>query len=175
MVRVVHGIRVEASRFRREAPELKDAVAVLRRGGCLLIFPEARLRRKEETLLRQFGRGVWHVLRECPQTPVVVCWIEGGWGSWASYRGGPPMKGKPLDRGRPIDIGIDPPRVLDGAMLADQRATRAYLMQACLECRRHLGLEVPGSGTEDEWDEGEGDQEPPGPEAHQIDSQRTGS
>jgi 1-acyl-sn-glycerol-3-phosphate acyltransferase len=171
MTRVVRGIRVEASRFRREAPELKDAVAVLRRGGCLLVFPEAMLRRKEEKLLRQFGRGVWHILRECPQTPVVVCWIEGGWGSYASYRGGPPMKGKSLDRGRPIDIGIDPPRVLDPALLTDQRSTRAYLMRACLECRRHLGLEVPGPGTEEEWDEGE----PSGPEAHQIDSQRSGS
>src|SRR5262249_13935442 len=70
MVRVVHGIRVEATHFRREAPELKDAIGVLRRGGCLLIFPEARLRRTEGQLLRQFGQGVWRVLHACPQTPV---------------------------------------------------------------------------------------------------------
>jgi 1-acyl-sn-glycerol-3-phosphate acyltransferase len=142
MVRVVHGIRVEASRFRRQAPELNDAIAVLRRGGCLLLFPEARLRRTDERLLRRFGRGVWHILRACPQTPVVVCWIEGGWGSYASYRGGPPLKDKPLDWGRRIDIGMAAPRVLDAAVLAEQRTTRSHLMRACLECRRYLGLEA---------------------------------
>ncbi len=143
MVRVVHGIRVEASHFRREAPELNEAIAVLQRGECLLIFPEAMLRRMEGRLLRQFGQGVWRILQACPQTPVVVCWIEGGWGSYASYRGGPPMKNKPLDWGRRIDIAVAEPRLLDPAVLADQRATRTYLMRACLECRRYLGLEVP--------------------------------
>jgi 1-acyl-sn-glycerol-3-phosphate acyltransferase len=75
---VVGAIRVQASRFRREAPELDEAVALLRRGGCLLLFPEAILRREEEKLLRNFGQGVWRILREVPDTPVVVCWLEGG-------------------------------------------------------------------------------------------------
>jgi 1-acyl-sn-glycerol-3-phosphate acyltransferase/MFS family permease len=174
MVRVVHGIRVEATPFRREAPELKDAIAVLRRGGCLLIFPEARLRRTEGTLLRQFGQGVWRILRACPQTPVVVCWIEGGWGSYASYHGGPPMKDKPLDWGRHIDIAVAEPRVLDPAVLADQRATRSLLMRACLECRRYLGLEVPtAEGGGDEGVGGNGERQTPGPDAHQADPQGT--
>jgi len=34
------------------------------------------------------------------------------------------------------------PQVLDPAVLADQRATRAYLQRACLDCRRYLGLDV---------------------------------
>ncbi|HBI41658.1 MAG TPA: hypothetical protein DDY78_02230 [Planctomycetales bacterium] len=97
-----------------------------------------------------FGQGVWHILRELPQTPVVVCWIEGGWGSFASYRGGPPMKHKSLDRRRHIDIAVSEPRVLDAAVLADHRTARAALRQACLDCRDWLGLPVP----EEEKNEG---------------------
>jgi 1-acyl-sn-glycerol-3-phosphate acyltransferase len=143
MVHAIHAIRVEARGFRREAPELRQAVAALRQGDCVLIFPEAMLQRRAGQLPRPFGQGVWHILRELPQTPVVVCWIEGGWGSWSSYHNGPPMRNKPLDWRRPIDIGVAEPQVLDPAVLADQRATRVYLRRAVLECRRHLGLEVP--------------------------------
>jgi 1-acyl-sn-glycerol-3-phosphate acyltransferase len=143
MSRVVRAIRVLDTPYRREAPELAEAVAVLDRGGCVLIFPEGVLRRKDELPLRPFGQGVWRILRERPATPVVVCWIEGGWGSMTSHFKGPPLAHKPLDWRRPIDIAVEPPRVLDAAVLADQHATRRYLHQACLEARRHLGLEVP--------------------------------
>jgi 1-acyl-sn-glycerol-3-phosphate acyltransferase len=140
---VVGAIRVQASRFRREAPELDEAVALLRRGGCLLLFPEAILRRDEDKMLRNFGQGVWRILREVPDTPVVVCWLEGGWGSYASYKGGAPFVNKRWDRGRPIDIAIAEPAVIPPEVLADQRQTRTYLMRACLACRAYLGLEVP--------------------------------
>jgi 1-acyl-sn-glycerol-3-phosphate acyltransferase len=143
MVHVVGAIRVPEATFRREAPELHVAADVLRRGGCLLIFPEGGLRRREDQLARPFGQGVWHILRELPQTPVVVCWIEGGWGSFMSYRSGLPMTNKPMDWWRAIRVGVAEPRVIDPAVLADQRATRAYLQRACLECRRYLGLDVP--------------------------------
>jgi 1-acyl-sn-glycerol-3-phosphate acyltransferase len=142
MVHVVGAIRVEQASFRREAPELRQAIEVVRRGGAVLIFPEGQLRRTPEPNLRLFGQGVWHILQELPQTPVVVCWIEGGWGSYSSYYNGPPMKNKRLDWRRPIDIGVERPQVIDPALLADPLATRAYLMRACLECRRYLGLEV---------------------------------
>jgi 1-acyl-sn-glycerol-3-phosphate acyltransferase len=165
MVRVVHTIRVQVTSFRREAPELDEAIAVLRRGDCLLIFPEGMLRRKEDQLLRPFGRGAWHVLKECPDTPVVVCWIEGGWRSWASYYNGPPMKNKPLDWWWRIDIAVAEPRVLDPALLADQRATRKYLWRACLECRRYLGLEVPAET--DDWEDEEA-KAAPDADAHPI-------
>jgi 1-acyl-sn-glycerol-3-phosphate acyltransferase len=144
MRRVVGAIRVEVSRYRREAPELALAADVLRRGGCLLVFPEAILRRKEEQILRNFGRGVWHLLREQPQVPVLVCWIEGGWGSFASYKGGPPFTNKRMDRRRRIDVAIAEPQLIPPEVLADQRLTRAHLMRACLGCRAYLGLEVPG-------------------------------
>jgi 1-acyl-sn-glycerol-3-phosphate acyltransferase len=150
MVHVVGAIRVPAGPFRREAPELDAAIAVLRSGGCVLIFPEAILRRKEEQLTRPFGQGVWRILRELPQTPVVVCWIEGGWGSFASYWNGPPLTGKRLDWGRRIDIVVAEPRVLPGELLADQRATRRSLREQCLACRRSLGLVTPGPSSEDD-------------------------
>jgi 1-acyl-sn-glycerol-3-phosphate acyltransferase len=148
MIHIVGAIRVPLTSFRREAPELRDAVAVLQGGGCVLIFPEAQLRRREDQPLRMFGQGVWRILQEVPQTPVLACWIEGGWGSFTSYFNGPPLVGKRLDWRRRIDIALDTPRVLDPALLADQHATRQYLMRMCLECRRYLGLPVAADA---EW------------------------
>jgi 1-acyl-sn-glycerol-3-phosphate acyltransferase len=143
MIHIVNAIRVPASGFRRAAPELVEAVDVLRKGGCVLIFPEAQLRRREDQPLRMFGQGVWRILQEVPQTPVLVCWIEGGWGSFTSYFNGPPLRGKWLDWRRRIDIAIEEPGVLNKTVLADQHATRQHLMQMCLECRRYLGLPAP--------------------------------
>jgi 1-acyl-sn-glycerol-3-phosphate acyltransferase len=157
MRRVVGAIRVEKSRFRREAPELSDAIAALDRGESVLLFPEGILRRKEEQLLRPFGRGVWHILHERPTTPVVVCWVEGGWGSYASYKGGAPFLNKRLDFNRAIEVAIAEPEVLPAEVLADHRRTRVYLWKACLGCRRYLGLEVPADapaevdGLEEDW------------------------
>jgi 1-acyl-sn-glycerol-3-phosphate acyltransferase len=138
---VAGAIRVEEVAYRREAPELEEAVAVLERGGCLLLFPEGALQRRPEQALRRFGQGVWRILRQRPETPVVVCWIEGGWGSFTSYYGGPPTVNKHLDWQRPIEIAIESPEVIDPAILADQQAAREYLMRACLRTRRYLGLD----------------------------------
>jgi 1-acyl-sn-glycerol-3-phosphate acyltransferase len=140
---ITRAIRVQASTFRREAPELQEAIAALDRGECVTIFPEGRLRRVAEPTVRPFGQGVWHILKARPNTPVVVCWIEGGWGSYTSYDRGRPMQNKWPDFWRHIGIGISEPEVLDPQILADHRATRRYLRQACLEARGHLGLEVP--------------------------------
>jgi 1-acyl-sn-glycerol-3-phosphate acyltransferase len=150
MRHVVGAIRVEKSRFRREAPELSEAIAALDRGEAVLLFPEGILRRKEEQILRPFGRGVWHILNERPTTPVVVCWVEGGWGSYASYKDGPPFVNKRLDFNRPIDVAIAEPEVLPAEVLADHRRARVYLWRACLACRRYLGLEVPAEGPAEE-------------------------
>ncbi len=144
MVHVVHAIRVHTGKFRRdlrEVPELREAVAALDRGECLLVFPEGAMRRGDDRPLRMFGQGVWHILRERPETPVVVCWIEGGWGSFFSYRGGPPTRNKRFDWLRPIRIAVEAPRPIDPEVLADQRRTRVELMRACLQARRWLGLE----------------------------------
>jgi 1-acyl-sn-glycerol-3-phosphate acyltransferase len=143
MVHIVGAIRVPVAGFRREAPELRDAATVLRGGGCVLIFPEAQLRRREDQLLRLFGQGIWRILHELPETPVLVCWIEGGWHSFTSYWNGPPLRGKRIDWARRIDIGFAKPQTVDPAILADQHATRQYLMRVCLECRGYLGLPVP--------------------------------
>jgi 1-acyl-sn-glycerol-3-phosphate acyltransferase len=142
MIHIVQAIRVPMSRFRREAPELQEAIALLRRGGCVLIFPEAQLRRREEQPLRLFGQGVWRILQELPDTPVLVCWIEGGWGSFTSYFNGPPLRRKRPDWWRRIDIAVDEPKPIEPNILADQAATRHYLMRKCLGCRGHLGLPV---------------------------------
>jgi 1-acyl-sn-glycerol-3-phosphate acyltransferase len=142
MIYLADAIRVQESGFRREVPELKDAVAALDAGKCLVIFPEGRLRRKEELPLRMFGQGVWHILCERPSTPVVVCWIEGGWGCYFSYFNGLPTKNKRIDIRRPISIGVNAPQMLSADLLAEQRATRLYLMEQCLGARKYLGLEV---------------------------------
>jgi 1-acyl-sn-glycerol-3-phosphate acyltransferase len=138
---VAGAIRVPAAGFRREAPELQEAVSVLDRGDCLLIFPEGSMRRAADRSLRHFGQGVWRILQQRPETPVVVCWIEGGWGSFTSYCGGPPATNKHLDWWRQIQIAIESPQILAPDLLADQHATRDHLRRACLKARRHLGLE----------------------------------
>src|SRR5262249_33209886 len=79
-------IRVQASRFRREVPEIAEAVAALDRGECVLLFPEGWMRRRDDQPVKQFGQGIARLLKERPQTPVLVCWIEGGWGSFFSWR-----------------------------------------------------------------------------------------
>jgi 1-acyl-sn-glycerol-3-phosphate acyltransferase len=169
MVNVTRAIRVPDAGFRREAPELAEAITALRNGECVLIFPEGRLRRKEDQLLRQFGQGVWHILHELPQTPVFVCWLEGGWKSFCSYWNGPPMKNKRIDFRRRVDIAVAEPLVLPAELLADQRATRAFLMRACLECRRILGLDVPATPTAPDEAEQKCDvTRPADSDAHQI-------
>jgi 1-acyl-sn-glycerol-3-phosphate acyltransferase len=135
---VVHAIPVPATGFRRETPELTASVAALDRGECVLIFPEGWLRRKDEQPLRRFAQGVCRILKERPGTPVVACWVEGGWGSLTSWRDGPPLHGKPLDWRRDIAVGVNAPEVISPAVLAEDQATRLYLMQACLQSRMHL-------------------------------------
>jgi 1-acyl-sn-glycerol-3-phosphate acyltransferase len=147
MVRVVHAIRVEASEFRREAPELQEAVAALDRGECVVVFPEGRMRRRDDQPLNRFGQGIWHILHERPGIPVIPCWIEGGWGSYFSYRDGPPTTNKRFDRWRLIEVAVADPEIISTSVLADHRTTRAHLMRACLEARKYLGLESPAASA----------------------------
>jgi len=141
MHRVFHAIRVADSRFRREAPEVQEAIAALERGQNLLIFPEGWLRRKEDQSLRRFGQGIYQILREKPQTPVIACWLEGNWGSYFSFFNGPPTQNKKMDWFHRIRIGVSDPEVLPLELLHDGHQTRRHLMQAVLNARRFLGLE----------------------------------
>lgn len=144
MRRVFFTIRVPEAQFRRETPEIDIAVQAIDQGDNLLIFPEGWLKRREEQSLRRFGHGIHEILRRRPQTPVIACWIEGGWGSYVSYKGGPPTVNKKLDLFRSIRIGISEPEYLPEDMLRDHWRTRRYLMTAVLRARTHLGLpELP--------------------------------
>jgi 1-acyl-sn-glycerol-3-phosphate acyltransferase len=161
MTVIVKAIRVEVSTFRREAPELKEGIAALDRGECVILFPEGMLRRKEQQPVRQFGQGVWHILKERPTTPVITCWIEGGWGSYFSYSGGPPMTNKRIDWWRRIDVAVQEPEVLDPNILDDQRGTRSFLQSRCIDARKYLGL-APLASAEDEERAGEDAQDQAG-------------
>jgi 1-acyl-sn-glycerol-3-phosphate acyltransferase len=114
----------------------------------VLLFPEGRMRRDENELLKHFGQGVWHILKERPNTPIVPMWIEGGWGSCASYVGGtPPMvnKGVGLDWNRRITIVLVEPIVIDPPLLEEHQPTRRFLMDSVLALRKFLPK--PGSST----------------------------
>jgi 1-acyl-sn-glycerol-3-phosphate acyltransferase len=141
MSKVVKAIRVEAATFRREAPELNDAIEALRRGESLLIFPEARLRKKEDQLLFPFGQGIWHILNQLPDTPIVPIWVEGAWGSYASHYKGAPFANKSMDFLREIKIVAGEARVIPKELLAEHRLTRKYLQEVVLENRTIIGLE----------------------------------
>ena len=122
---------------------MQVAIAALDRGECVVLFPEGFLRRKEEKPLKQFGQGLWLILKDRPTTPVVVCWIEGGWGSYFSYFKGPPTKNKKLDFRRPIDIAVSTPQIVPADLITDEhRGLRTHVMQMCLDARRYLGLEA---------------------------------
>jgi acyl-[acyl-carrier-protein]-phospholipid O-acyltransferase / long-chain-fatty-acid--[acyl-carrier-protein] ligase len=152
MIYLFDAIRVEASTFRRDVPELKEAVRRLDLGRCVELFPEGWMRRREELILRNFGQGVWHILRERPRTPVVVCWIEGNWGSYFSYKDGPPTKNKKVDFRRHIDIVIGTPHTVPPEILEDHQATRQYLHSECLALRSHLGLETRQAAAVEEME-----------------------
>jgi 1-acyl-sn-glycerol-3-phosphate acyltransferase len=137
-------IVVPESPMRREAPELKLAIAALDRGECVMLFPEGYLRRKEEIPLRRFGQGVWQILKDRPNTPVVACWVEGGWGAWCSFFNGLPTKNKKMDVRRPIRVGLSEPEAIPAELLGDHLRTRVYLMNRVRAVRGTLGLpELP--------------------------------
>jgi 1-acyl-sn-glycerol-3-phosphate acyltransferase len=139
-VKFVFGvIRVPEMSVKHSAPELGLAVEALDRGKCLVIFPEGYLQRKEEQPLRRFGRGVWEILKARPDTPVVAAWIEGGWGSFFSYKGGRPTKGKRPDFRRPVDVGYSEPFTVPKEFLDDHWATRFYLMNRVGATRALVG------------------------------------
>jgi 1-acyl-sn-glycerol-3-phosphate acyltransferase len=140
MRNVIGTIRVPEIAYRSEAPELKEAVAGLDQGKCIVLFPEGFLRRKEEQPLRRFGRGVWQILVDRPETPVFACWIEGNWGSYLSFRNGPPTKNKRIDFWRHIRIGVIGPIRVDKAILGDHMAVRTFLMRQVAAAREPLGL-----------------------------------
>ncbi|MFO0969814.1 MAG: lysophospholipid acyltransferase family protein [Gemmataceae bacterium] len=142
LMRLGEAIRVESARFRRETPELDEAVATLDRGQALLVFPEGAMRRRDEQWLRHFGQGIVRILRERPHTPVITCWIEGNWGSYFSYRDGLPTKNKRMDFWRSIRVALAAPRHIDPALLEDQRAARRHLMELVAKTRTLLGLEA---------------------------------
>jgi 1-acyl-sn-glycerol-3-phosphate acyltransferase len=158
--RIYRAIRVPAEGFRRVAPEIDEAVAALKRGEAVMIFPESFLRRKEEQPLRRFANGVHRILSQCPDTPVITCWIEDGWGSLTSWKNGPPFTNKPKDIVKKIRIGINDLEVLPPDLLKDGIATRRHLMERVLHARTYIGLpahKMPGFGGKEEKD-GKGDE-----------------
>jgi 1-acyl-sn-glycerol-3-phosphate acyltransferase len=148
---VYNSIRVPEEGFRRNMPELDEAIATLQRGESVMLFPEAWIRRRQDQPMRRFAQGIHKILQQVPQTPVISCWVEDGWGTFASYKNGPPGKGKPFDILKRIRIGVSLPEVLPADVLASERATRRHLMLAVLNARTYLGLPahpLPVYGTE---------------------------
>jgi 1-acyl-sn-glycerol-3-phosphate acyltransferase len=142
LLKLFHTIRVPEQRFKRqETPdEIRDAIAALDRGDCLVLFPEGLMRRTEDKPLKRFGRGVWQVLTARPNTPVYCCWIEGGWGSFTSYFNGKPTKNKRPDFRRYIGVVVPEPITVDADTLSHHLTTRLFLMNRVLESRKMLGL-----------------------------------
>lgn len=133
-------IRVPDVAMKRDVFEVAEAIAALDQGKCLVVFPEGWLRRKEEQPLRRFGRGIWQILSARPDTPVISCWIEGGWGSYFSFQNGPPTRNKRPDFRHPITVSVAEPEIVPAEVLADHMATRLFLMERVLVARRLLGL-----------------------------------
>lgn len=134
-------IRVPDRALKQDVPEeIQLAIAALDRGECVVIFPEGFLRRSEEKPLKRFGRGVWQIITARPETPVVTCWIEGGWGSYTSYFNGKPTKNKKPDFRRRIEVGVPAPTTGKTILLETHLQTRFALMNHVAEARKLLGL-----------------------------------
>lgn len=135
-------IRVaDISRRKETPPELQEAAERLEHGECVLLFPEGRMRREDNELLKHFGQGVWYILKARPDTPIVPLWIEGGWGSFASYANGtPPAVNKSfrLDWNRRITVVMGEPIRIDPPLLEEHQTTRKYLMDCVLALRKFL-------------------------------------
>jgi 1-acyl-sn-glycerol-3-phosphate acyltransferase len=153
---VYGAIRVpENPGFRRQAPELDEAIAALKRGEHVMIFPEAWLRRKEEQPIRRFAQGVYRILSAVPDTVVIPCWIETSWGSYLSYKNGPPTRNKKFDFWFRVFYAIGDPVVLPREQLDDHIATRRHLMELVVNTRSCLGLPphpLPQFGAKEEED-----------------------
>jgi 1-acyl-sn-glycerol-3-phosphate acyltransferase len=156
MVNVFHTIRVEEKPLKTDVPpEITEAIAALDRGECVVLFPEGYLRRTDAKPLRRFGRGVWQILSQRPDTPVYACWIEGGWGSFTSYaNGGTPTKNKRPDVLRRIGVAVPEPVLAPPDELKAHIRTRLGMMNRVQAARALLGLpelprhEVPARGEE---------------------------
>ena len=133
-------IRVPEVAMKWETTEVAEAIAALDAGKCLVVFPEGWLRRKEEQPLRRFGRGIWQILQARPEIPVVACWIEGSWGSYFSFKDGPPGVNKRWDFRHSITVGISEPVRVPLTVLQNHMETRRFLMHAVLTARSHMGL-----------------------------------
>lgn len=141
MVNVFHTIRVLEKALKQDVPpEIGEAVAALDRGECVVLFPEGYLRRGDDRPLKRFGRGVWHILAQRPETPVFACWVEGAWGSYTSYAGGRPTKGKRPDVRRRIGVGVPEAVTIDPAVLGHHLTARVALMNRVAAARALLGL-----------------------------------
>jgi 1-acyl-sn-glycerol-3-phosphate acyltransferase len=140
MRRVMGTIRVPEIPVRKEAPEIQLAIAALDEGKCVVLFPEGYLRRKEDQPIRRFGRGIWQILAARPDTPVFACWIEGSWGSYFSYKGGPPTKNKRFDWFRKITIAVRKADTMSPEILASHLHTRKAMLQEVVKARSILGL-----------------------------------
>jgi 1-acyl-sn-glycerol-3-phosphate acyltransferase len=142
LMRAFGVIRVPDKALKKDAPEVREALAALDRGECVVVFPEGYLRRSTARPLRRFGQGAWQLLKARPETPVFTAWIEGAWGSYTSYFNGPPTKNKKKDLRRPLAVGVSAATKIPPDVLAEHLRTRIHLMNLVIAARAHLGLDL---------------------------------
>lgn len=161
-------IRVPEKAIKKDTPEIKEAIAALDRGECVVIFPEGYLRRSEDRFLRRFGQGIWQILQARPNTPVYACWIEGAWGSYTSYFNGRPMKHKRLDFQRLLQIGVSEAVTISSDVLDEHLKTRLHLMNRVIAARSWLKLPALPPFELHAREEGEGEADAEGEKSEPV-------
>ena len=109
----------------RLAQAMREAVATLRAGELLGVFPEGQLTRTGE--IGPFRAGVERILAGAP-APVIPVALRGLWGSALSHAHGPPFSRFPRLRRRVVEIEF-------GAPLPPEGLTAAFLEETVRKMR----------------------------------------
>ncbi len=137
---------------RGDAAAMRAAIEQVRRGGCVLIFPEGG--RSWDGSLQAFKPGVLAILRRAPATVLPVA-IEGAHEIWPRGRRYPKLRGRlAVKAGRPIpgaDL-LSVPAADAMERLRREVETLRLELRADLRRRTHGRYPPPGPGDHAYWE-----------------------
>jgi len=112
-----------------DAVAMRRAIAELKSGRCVLIFPEGA--RTPDGTVREFKRGTWLLLSRS-KCPVVPAAIEGAFNAWPRQRSAPSLWGKRISIAFGEPIPFDELHALGADAALDRLASEVETLRADL-------------------------------------------